>query len=125
MNTIIGKLIKKLPIEMGRSERGDWTRGGFILETESDYPKLVAFQLLGEERIAMIENIQEGQLVNVAFTPESREYNDKWYTNLRCNKVDTIQMQEPSTAPAATSTPQKTYAEPSSTAIPTDTELPF
>ena len=84
---ITGKLIQILPDVQGESARGPWIRGGFVIETGDDYPRKVAFTAFGEERVAMVKNIPMGQLVQVTFNPESREFNDKWYTDLRCTRV--------------------------------------
>jgi hypothetical protein len=84
---ITGKLIQILPDVQGESARGPWIRGGFVIETGDDYPRKVAFTAFGEERVAMAKNIPMGQLVQVTFTPESREFNERWYTDLRCSRV--------------------------------------
>ncbi len=84
---ITGKLIEILPDVQGESQRGPWIRGGFVIETGDDYPRKVAFTAFGEERVAMVKNIPMNQLVQVTFNPESREFNGKWYTDLRCSRV--------------------------------------
>jgi hypothetical protein len=84
---ITGKLIQILPNVEGESARGHWVRGGFVIETGEDFPRKVAFTAFGEDRVAMVKNIPMGQLVQVTFTPESREFNEKWYTDLRCSRV--------------------------------------
>lgn len=35
----------------------------------------------------MAKNIPMGTLVQVNFNPESREFNDRWYTNLRASRI--------------------------------------
>lgn len=84
---ITGKLLQLLPEVQGESARGPWVRGGFVIETGDDYPRKVAFTCFGEERVAMAKNIGMGQLVQVTFTPESREFNERWYTDLRCTRI--------------------------------------
>ena len=84
---ITGKLLQILPDVQGESQRGPWIRGGFVIETGDDYPRKVAFTAFGEERVAMAKSIPLGQLVQVTFTPESREFNDRWYTDLRATRV--------------------------------------
>lgn len=84
---ITGKLIQILPDVQGESQRGPWIRGGFVIETGDDFPRKVAFTAFGEQRVAMVKNIPMGQLVQVTFTPESREFNEKWYTDLRCSNI--------------------------------------
>ena len=84
---ITGKLIQLLPEVTGESARGPWVRGGFVIETDGEYPRKVAFTAFGEERVAMAKNIPMGSPVQVSFTPESREFNEKWYTDLRASRI--------------------------------------
>ena len=84
---ITGKLIQLLPDVSGESARGPWVRGGFVIETDGEYPRKVAFTAFGEERVAMAKNIPMGSPVQVTFNPESREFNDKWYTDLRASRI--------------------------------------
>ena len=84
---ITGKLIQLLPDVSGESARGPWVKGGFVIETEGDYPRKVAFVTFGEERVAMAKNIPMGTLVQVIFNPESREFNERWYTDLRASRI--------------------------------------
>lgn len=96
---ITGKLIQLLPDVEGDSARGHWVRGGFVIETDGDYPRKVAFTAFGEERVAMAKNIPMGSPVQVTFTPESREFNERWYTDLRASRVQPF---VPGQMPAAT-----------------------
>ena len=84
---ISGKLIKILQEVRGESQRGPWVRGGFVIETDGEYPRQVAFTTFGEDRLAMIKSIALNSPVIVSFTPESREYQDRWFTDLRCNRI--------------------------------------
>lgn len=84
---ITGKLIQLLPEVSGESARGPWVKGGFVIETEGDYPRKVAFVAFGEERVAMAKSIPMGSLVQVTFNPESREFNERWYTDLRASRI--------------------------------------
>ena len=73
---ITGRLIKILPDVEGESQRGHWVRGGFVIETGDDFPRKVAFTAFGEDRVAMVKNVPMGTMVQVTFTPESREFNE-------------------------------------------------
>ncbi|MBQ1409024.1 MAG: DUF3127 domain-containing protein [Bacteroidales bacterium] len=84
---ISGRLIKILPEVRGESQRGPWVRGGFVIETDDTYPRQIAFTLFGEDRIAMLNGLVMNAPVMVTFSPESREYQDRWYTDLRCVRV--------------------------------------
>lgn len=95
---ISGKLIKILSEVRGESQRGPWVRGGFVIETDGEYPRMVAFTTFGEDRAAMVHSIPLNSPVIVSFTPESREFQDRWYTDLRCTR---IQNYVPGQMPAA------------------------
>ena len=119
---ITGKLLQLLPDVQGESARGPWVRGGFVIETGDDYPRKVAFTCFGEERVAMAKNIPMNTLVQVTFTPESREFNERWYTDLRCSRIQPfVAGQMPAAAAGmggtwnASQTPQQA-AQPTATA---------
>ena len=84
---ISGRLIKILQEVRGESQRGPWVRGGFVIETDGDYPRQVAFTTFGEDRLAMVKSITLNTPVVVNFNPESREYEGRWYTDLRCSRI--------------------------------------
>lgn len=103
---IIGKLIRVLPEQSGESARGRWVRGGFVIETSEQYPRMVAFTMFGEDKVAMIKGIAIGTQINVHFSPESREFQDRWYTDLRCFRIDTF---NPATVGTPYGAPQQAY----------------
>lgn len=98
---ITGKLIQLLPEVSGESARGPWVRGGFVIETDGEYPRKVAFTAFGEERVAMAKNIPMGTPVQVTFNPESREFNEKWYTDLRASRIQPFVPGQMPAAPTA------------------------
>ena len=67
----------------------------FQIETQSEYPKTISFDLFkGAEKIEHLDNWIKfnavGDVVEVEYILESREFNGKWYTNAsmwRCEKV--------------------------------------
>ncbi len=48
-----------------------------------------------------VQALQEGATYNVSFNLESREYNDRWYTDIRAWKVVPAAAGSPAPAPAA------------------------
>ena len=47
-----GKIIEALPVVTGQGARGTWVKQGFVLEYDSgQYPKSVAFDVFGDERL--------------------------------------------------------------------------
>ncbi len=140
---ITGKLLQLLPDVQGESARGPWIRGGFVIETGEDYPRKVAFTCFGEERVAMVKNIPMNSLVQVTFTPESREFNERWYTDLRCSRIQPFvagQMPPaaagmagswnpapaaPAQPAAAPAQPQANFAQPPAMPANENDDLPF
>ena len=102
---IEGKFIKALQKVEGETERGPWVRGGFVIESFGEYPRKVAFTLFGEDKVKMTDGLKEGQPVDVYFQPESREWGDKWFTDLKATNVRPMSAAAPATAPA----PQAQY----------------
>lgn len=109
-----------LPKQTGESARGPWVRCGFVIETQEQYPKMVAFTALGEDRAAMIDNLAIGTQINVHFSPESREFQGRWYTDLRFFRIDTFVpaqgaaggFQQPAAAPAPVAPQQPAQSAP-------------
>jgi len=84
---IKGTLIKKLAIQTGEGKKGTWQKQEFIIETIGEYPKKVCFNLFGK-KVELIKNLEIGASINVHFNINSREFNDKWYTQAEAWKVD-------------------------------------
>ena len=87
---LIAKLVKKLPQEMGEGKNGLWVKGAFVVETEGEFPKKVCFTVWGENMIKALDSIKEDELIKVHFSVESREYNERWYTDLKAYRIDSL-----------------------------------
>lgn len=108
MQTIQGTFIQALPVVEGESARGHWTKGGFVIEYGDEYPRKVAFQFFGSKKAQLVASIPPGCPVHVAFFPESREFNGRYYTELNCSSVNIVSNQ-----PTAPQQPmQNPYAMP-------------
>jgi hypothetical protein len=79
---ITGKIIQVLDLQTGTSARGDWKKQEFILETDEQYPRKICISLWGD-RIGDIAGAQIGEVVTVSIAIESREFNGRWYTEIR------------------------------------------
>jgi len=82
---IKGKIIDCLPVKSGQSSNGEWRKQEYVLETASQYSKKICFMVWGEkiEQFA----IQKGESIEVSIDLESREYNGRWYTDVKAWKV--------------------------------------
>lgn len=81
---IKGKIIAVLEEKSGEGKNGTWKSQDAVLETVEQYPKKVAFNMYGDK----IVPLQIGQEVTVSFDIESKEFNGRWFTNLKAWKVE-------------------------------------
>ena len=82
---ITGEIIECIPVKSGQSANGEWRKQEYVLQTDGQYPKKICFMAWGEkiEQFA----IQQGETVQVSIDLESREYNGRWYTDVKAWKV--------------------------------------
>ena len=85
---ISGKIIQVLPERGGVSQRSgnEWKVATYLLETMEQFPKKCAFEVFGADRISQF-NIQVGQQLTVSLDIDAREYNGRWYNQVRAWKV--------------------------------------
>ena len=81
-----GKIIKILPEQSGQSKNGGWKKQEFVIETMEQFPKKACFSAWGD-KTDMVKQLLQGDEVLVSFNIESREYNERWYTDLRAWKI--------------------------------------
>ena len=70
---IQGKVIAVLPERSGVSARGEWKSQTYVIETQEQYPKKMAFDVFGADRIASF-GIHSGEVINVSFDIDAHEY---------------------------------------------------
>lgn len=80
---MIVKFVKSLDQVSGETDRGQWTRGGMVVRTMGDNERLVALTAFGEEKTSLCSSFATDDVLQVDFSPESREFNGKWFTDLR------------------------------------------
>ena len=85
---ITGKIIAVLPERGGTSKTGnEWKMQEYVLETHEQYPKKMCFNVFGADKIAQF-NIQAGEEMTVSFDINAREYQGRWYNDIRAWKVE-------------------------------------
>ena len=85
-NTVSGAVVHILPEQSGAGKNGTWRKRDFVIETADQYPKKICLTQWGDE----IDNsaLQEGELVTAHIDIASREYNGRWYTDVKAWKVE-------------------------------------
>jgi hypothetical protein len=102
---ITGKIVQLLDLQSGTSAKGDWKKQDFILETDDQYPRRICIALWGD-RIGDIAGVQVGELITASVAIESREFNNKWYTDVRAWRIQRgLGVQAPQSAPQNSSAP--------------------
>ena len=96
-----GRIIAVLEARSGvaRTTGNPWMMQDYVIEeTVGQYPKRMCFNVLGEDKIKAM-NIQVGQELTVSFDVNAREYQGRWYNDIRAWKVEPAAQAAP--APAA------------------------
>ncbi len=83
---LTGKVVEVLEEEKGTSRNGEWRKQGFVIETQDQYPKKVCAVAWGDK--IDVFNIQKGEELTAKINIESREYNGKWYTDVKIWAVE-------------------------------------
>lgn len=73
----------------GVSARGEWKSQEFVITTEEQYPKMVCFQVFGEDRINSFA-LQIGEAVKVSFDISAHEYQGRFFNSINAWKVEKL-----------------------------------
>ena len=84
---ITGKLLSKLPPVNGTSQKGEWKKQDCVFETTEQFPKKVCISFW-ENQVEKIQAVPDGSTLECHINIESREYNGKYYTEVRCWKFE-------------------------------------
>ena len=86
---ITGKIIAVLPANSGTSARtgNPWMSQTYVIETQGQYPKKLAFDVFGEERIKQF-NIQQGEELTVRLDIDAHEYQGRYFNQIRAFNVE-------------------------------------
>lgn len=108
---VTAKLIQILPLQTGTNKSGAaWKKQDIIVETTAQYPKKICISIWGDKIDRGM--LQEGALLTISFDVESREYNGRWYTDVKAWKVESA---------GSSSAPAESFAPPATE----ENDLPF
>lgn len=89
---IQGKVIAVLSERSGVSARGEWKSQTYVIETQEQYPKKMAFDVFGADRIASF-GIHSGEVINVSFDIDAHEYQGRYFNQIRAWNVTKVSQQ--------------------------------
>jgi len=86
------KLIQLLPFQTGEGKNGPWKKQDIIVVADSQYPKNICISIWGDKINQAV--LVLGATLNISFDVESREYNGKWYTDVKAWKIESTGEQQ-------------------------------
>jgi len=121
-----GKVIAVLEPRSGVSAKGPWMSQEYVIETHEQYPHKMVFNIFGEDKIKQF-NIQSGEEISVSFDINAREWNGRWYNDIRAWKVDRVQPNAQAAAQPPTGGSQAPFPAPEETVADSGSadDLPF
>lgn len=75
-----------LPIVKGTSARGEWMKQDLIFELPGEFSRKVCVGFWGD-KAQEAGSLKVGEAVSVSANVESKEYNGRWYTEVRAWKM--------------------------------------
>lgn len=110
MAEISGQIIAVLPTRSGTSAKGTaWSSQTAVIETREQYPKKVAFDVMGEKITQF--NLRVGEYVTVSYDIDAHEYQGRWFNAVRAwNVVRANQPQQTTQQPLQQQ--QQAYPQP-------------
>lgn len=106
----VGVVYRVLPPQSGTSARGQWQKQEVVFELPDEFSRKVCVTFFGD-RAQDAASLQVGDKLNVSVNIESREYNGRWYTDVRAWRIQKVQPEQPAAAPIPDLPPFET-AEP-------------
>lgn len=119
---LTAKLIQVLPLQTGAGRNGEWKKQDIIVETDGQYPKKICISIWGDK--IRPDLLQTGRSLTIDFDVESREFNGRWYTDVKAWKMEAAGEQN---APLPPAPPVTDYGFPEPPPLPADDrdDLPF
>jgi len=120
---LTGKVIAIMEPRSGVSQRtgNPWMTQEYVIEVPGQFPRRMAFSVFGEDRIKMF-NIQIGEEITVQFDIDAREYNGRYYNDIRAFNV--FRGQPAQSVPSAGTIPGAAPFPPASGAAPQSAPFP-
>lgn len=100
---IEGKIIQLLAVTKGTSARGEWAKQDFVLEyQDGNFPAQVCLTAWGQDKVDELAKYKVGDTVKASFNIRAREYNGRWYNDIRVWRLGAPGAAAPAPAPRPT-----------------------
>jgi hypothetical protein len=115
MHELKTRFVKNLSEESGTGANGkEWRKQTFVTTSDGQFPVNVAFTIWGD-KTDLVKNLKQGQEITVKFDVSSREYKDKWYSEIKAFAIEVH----------GTQAAQPAFSQPAANTAPVDDGLPF
>jgi hypothetical protein len=101
---ITGKVVRLGGLTEGTSAKGPWRKQDLIIETDEQYPKTVCLTCWTNQ-IDEVQRMVPGQMIKAQIDISSREFNGKWYTDVRVWRFEPVAATAPAAAPQPAAQP--------------------
>jgi len=125
-----------MAVQSGTSSRGPWAKQEMVVEyKEGNFPNKLCVSVWGQDKVNELARFNAGDEVKIAFNLSSREFNGKWYTDVKAWKIESLSARQQAASnygtssnggyPPVESSPVPTADDFSSPLGQEDEDLPF
>ena len=105
--TVVIKEVLEKQVFTSAKNGQTYEKFGFVGETQSQYPKTIKFDVMGDRAAGVMTNVVVGNTVAVSFDISSRLWNSKYYTECRAWRTQRVDGTQEQTQQAATQAQQQ------------------
>ena len=95
-----GTVWNVLPPVRGTSARGEWVKQEVVFEQPGEFNRKVCVSFWGD-KAQDAATLKPGEAVTISANVESREYNGRWFTEVRAWRIVRKAAQQPQQAPVS------------------------
>ena len=121
-----GVVWRVLPQIKGTSARGEWVKQEVVFELPGEFNRKICVGFWGD-RAQEAATLKPGETITVSANVESREYNGRWYTEVRAWRINRKSAAEPQPMATDNLPPLDTFSteESASSSASEVEDLPF
>lgn len=82
---------KNLGVKSGTTKAGKaWEQVSLLCKTQGEYPKDLVLLVTGGNDVKTAKTLKGGETISTTLQPESREYNGRYYTDVKIWGLDIV-----------------------------------
>lgn len=116
--TVVIKEVLEKQVFTSAKNGQTYEKFGFVGETQSQYPKTIKFDVMGDRAPGVMTNVVVGNTVAVSFDISSRLWNSKYYTECQAWRTQHVDGTQEQTQQATTQTTRKPATSPAQNPLP-------